>query len=81
MAFVDNIVIIAESENDLQTILKRTENWCKKWKLKVNTEKRNVVHFCKRRSSKTEFVFDNTVLNIVDIYKNLGTILNEHSNI
>ncbi len=34
LAFADNIVIFAESENDLQTILKSIENWCKKcdWK-------------------------------------------------
>ncbi len=48
--------------------------------MKVNTEKPNVVHFRKKRRSKTvfEFMFDNTVLNIVDRYKYLGTILNEH---
>ncbi len=35
----DGIVICAESENDLQTFFKCIENWCKKWRLKVNTEK------------------------------------------
>ncbi len=48
--------------------------------MKVDTEKTNVVHFRKIIRSKTifEFMFDNTVLNIVDRYKYLSTILNEH---
>ncbi len=38
------------------------------------------IHFRKKRRSKIvfEFVFDNTVLNIVDRYKYLANILNEH---
>ncbi len=39
LAFAHDIVIFGESENDLQTILKCIKNWCKKWRLKVNTEK------------------------------------------
>ncbi len=39
LALADDIVIFEDSENDLQTILKCIENWCKKWRLKVNTEK------------------------------------------
>ncbi len=39
LAFAEDIIILAKSENDLQTILKCIENWCKKWRLKVNTEK------------------------------------------
>ncbi len=71
LAFADDIVIFAESEKYMQTNLKCIENWCKKWRLKVNTEKR-------RSKTIFEFMFDNTVLNIVDRYKYLGTILNEH---
>ncbi len=46
--------------------------------LKVNTVKTNVVHFRKKRSKTIfEFIFDNTVSNIVDRYKYIGTILNQ----
>ncbi len=39
LAFADDIVIIANSEKELQQILKCVETWCKNWRLKVNTEK------------------------------------------
>ena len=80
LAFADDIIIFAENEEDLQKILKCIEEWCKKWRLKVNSEKTNVVHFRKKGKSISgfEFVFDNTVLSIVDRYKYLGTVLNEH---
>ncbi len=43
LAFADDIVIIANSEKELQQILKCVETWCKKWRLKVNTEKTNIL--------------------------------------
>ncbi len=80
LPFADDIVIFAESETDLKTILICIENWCKKSRLKVNTGKTNLLQFMKRKRGKTvfEFMFDNTESNIVDRYKYLGTILNEH---
>ena len=80
LAFADDIIIFAENEEDLQKILKCIEEWCKKWRLKVNSEKTNVVHFRKKGKSISgfEFVFDNTVLSIIDIYQYLGTVSNEH---
>ncbi len=45
LAFADDIVIIANCEKELQQILKCFENWCKNWRLKLNTEKNNIVHF------------------------------------
>ncbi len=70
LAFAEDIVIYAESEIYLQTSIKCIANWCKKWRMKENTEYTNVVHF-RNRMSKTvfEFMCDNTVFNIVDKYK------------
>ncbi len=45
LAFADDIVIIAQNENELQDILHYVEKWCKKWRLKINVDKTNVVHF------------------------------------
>ncbi len=61
-------------------MLKCIENWCKKWRLKVNTGKTNVVHFRNRRKKNTNFnfKFDGVSLDIVEKYKYLGNIFNEY---
>ena len=80
LAFADDIVILAENEKDLQKMLRHVEMWCKKWRLKVNTDKTNVVHFRKKNTQVTRFnfFFDGTSLKVVDKYKYLGTMLHEH---
>ncbi len=73
VAFADDIVIIANSEKELQNILKCVETLCKNWRLKVNTEKTNIVHFRRKGKQQTTFKvkFENNSLNIVDRYKYL----------
>ncbi len=56
------------------------ETWCKNWRLKVNTEKTNIVHFRRKRKQRTtfKFKFENNPHNIVDGYKYLGVVLQEN---
>ena len=78
LAFADDIVIIAQNEKELQSILKCVENWCTKWRLKVNKDKTNVVHFRGKGTKCTDFnfLFDNNTLKIVDKY--LGIVMQEN---
>ena len=71
---------MAESEEELQNMLDCVESWCKKWRLKVNINKTNVLHFRNKRKSKTSFnfKFDGATLDIVNQYKYLGTVFSEH---
>ncbi len=80
LPFADDIVIIANSEKELQQILKCVETWSKNWRLKVNTEKTNIVHFRRKRKQRTtfKFKFENNSLNIVDRYKYLEVVLQEN---
>ncbi len=80
LLFADDIVLMAESEYDLQFLLNKVHEWCMKWQLSVNKDKTKVVHFRKRRQAKTgeTFTFDNSVIEIVDRYKYLGVMLHEH---
>ncbi len=80
LAFADDIVIIANSEKEIQQILKCVETWCKNWRLKVNTEKTNIVHFRRKWKQQTtfKFKFENNWLNIVDRYKYLWVVLQEN---
>ena len=42
LLYADDIVLLAESEPDLQLLLFLVENWCKKWRLEVNLSKTNI---------------------------------------
>ncbi len=77
--YADDIVLLAETEPELQTMLNKLNEWCSKWKMKINETKTNVVHFGNKHQLKTQYVFKvgNNSLNVVDRYKYLGIILNE----
>ena len=82
LLYADDLVIVAESENDLQQLLNEVYNWCYKWKLNINNSKSNVIHFRKSRVKKSTFVFNvgEKHLEIVSQYKYLGIVLDEHLN-
>jgi len=77
LLYADDMVLFAETEQDLQTCLYTLEKWCKEWRVKVNTEKSKIVHFRKARTLETEYDFtiNNHVLEKVVDYKYLGIIL------
>ena len=52
-----DIVLISESEENLQKILDYCQKWCKKWMFKINEDKSDVVHFMKTRKTCTLFQF------------------------
>ena len=43
------IVLIAESETDLQALMNLVNVWCSKWRLDVNLLKTNVMHVRKQQ--------------------------------
>ena len=74
------MVLIAEDDSSLQNMLNEVNNWCNKWRLKVNEEKTEIVHFRNNRKKGTDFKFmyGDTELDKVKHYKYLGIILDEH---
>ena len=79
LLYADDIVCLAETENDLQSILFIIENWCKKWRLEVNLTKTNILHVRNSRKpqSKFTFLFDMRPVPYCKFYKYLGTNINE----
>ncbi|KAH3813261.1 hypothetical protein DPMN_141714 [Dreissena polymorpha] len=79
LLYADDIALIANSEADLQIMLNQMHDWCKRWRVLINTEKSKVVHFRKGRSQRTdtEFKIGLNVLEIVDKYKYLGVVMHE----
>ncbi len=72
-------MLLGESEQDLQKMLDCVYNGSKKFKIKFNAGKSNIVHFRKHSQPRSsfKFVLGNTELNIVEQYKYLGIILME----
>jgi hypothetical protein len=79
LLYADDIVLISPNENDLQLMLTCMADWCRKWRLKLNVEKSNIVHFRPKRQNRTTFCFKYaaTSLNIVSNYKYLGLFFDE----
>ena len=81
LLYADDIVLLAEKEQDLQTLLDCTYQWCMKWKLKVNIEKSKIMHFrsSRKRCTPYNFSFGQLELEKVPHYKYLGIFIDEHS--
>ena len=79
LLYADDIVLLAESEADLQLLLFVVECWCKKWRLEINLTKTNILHVRPKRKqqSKFTFLFDMRPIAYCQSYKYLGANLNE----
>ena len=79
LLYADDIVLLAESESNLQALLFIVECWCKKWKLEVNLTKTNVMHIRSNRKQLSRFVFlfDRKVIAYCKSYKYLGVNIDE----
>lgn len=57
LLYADDIALISHSENDMQHMLDTVDAWCRKWRLRINSQKSKVVHFRKNRSKKSNLNF------------------------
>ncbi len=55
LLFANDIVLITDSDINLHRMLNIVNNWCHKWRLKVNEDK--IVHFRKPQQLSSQFVF------------------------
>ena len=80
LLYADDIVLFAETEEDLQSLLLIVQIWCEKWRLEVNLSKTNILHVRpkKRMQSNFLFLFNNRPVPYCKFYKYLGCFINEH---
>ena len=80
LLYADDLAIIAETEEGLQSQLDVLLEWCQKWSMRVNISKTKVVHYRTKTQPRSQctFIFDNVNIDTVDKYKYLGIILDEH---
>ena len=64
----------------LQAMIDTVHDWCTKWRLKVNSNKSQAMHFRPQSITKTthDYKFGGVSLSVVPHYKYLGVILDEH---
>ena len=77
LAYADDIVIMAMTEEGLQSLLNVIWKWCRSWRMIVNCDKTKVVHFRKqaRKLADVDFTIGGIKLEKVKQYKYLRTIL------
>ena len=76
LLYADDIILMAESQNELQCMLDKLAKWCQNWRLIVNSSKTKIIHFSKRNQVKeyTFSIFDEKI-EVVDQYRYLGLVL------
>ena len=74
LLYADDLALLAENEENLQNLLSHVLKWCKKWRVVINMEKSNVIHFRKPRMKQSKCIFKlgDTTLNYADSYTYLG---------
>ena len=73
------MVLLAETEQDLQEMLTTLGNWCSKWELNINCDKTKVLHYRTPSTPRTAFNFTcmNNDIQCVDKNKYLGICFTE----
>ena len=82
LAYADDLVIFAETEEKMQLLLDATSEWCHKWRAKININKTKLVHFRRTlcKNSNKHFRICNQTAEYCNNYKYLSVMLNCHMN-
>ena len=80
LLYADDIVLIASEEESLQKMLDFVAEWYRKWRMSVNSDKTQVVHFRQHCVEQSQCIFKlgSDVLKTVQNYKYLEVVLDEH---
>ena len=81
LLYADDIVLLSENEENLRKCC-YVHEWCQKWQMTVNIEKTKVLHFCKKRTKRSNYRFSlgNELIENVSKFKYLGVIFDEFLN-
>ena len=80
LLYADDAVLFSRSSEALQNMLNRWHAYSTLWDLKVNTEKTKIMIFEKGRKTSIDVIYDNTLLEVVDSFKYLGTMFYKNGN-
>ncbi|MEW8547636.1 MAG: reverse transcriptase family protein, partial [Candidatus Thiodiazotropha sp.] len=80
LVYADDVVLLAETEEELQCLLDSLNIWCLNNQMTINSQKSKIVHFRPKSLSRTKVAFriGDTKLDIEKSYVYLGLIITEH---
>ena len=80
LMYADDVVLMAPNAHNLQLMLNHVDDWCSRWRLKINQEKTKVIHFrkCSKPSTDYKFKIGDLEIDLIDKYKYLGLWFHEH---
>lgn len=80
LIYADDIVLMAETEEQLQTLLDALHAWCSACRMSVNLEKSNILHFRPPsvEVSRHTFLFGKDNLTTASEYRYLGLVITDH---
>ena len=72
--YADDIVLLSESEEGLQSMLNVLHVWCSMWRLDVNEAKTKILHFRNKTKLRSSILFTcgNKTIEYSECYKYLG---------
>ena len=78
--YADDIVLLSESEANMQIMLDYLCKWCETWGLTINFNKSKVMHFRALSQQRTEYIFKcgSSSIDLIHQYKYLGVLFTEH---
>lgn len=76
LLYADDIILFGKTPEDLQNAMNVLEEYCKRWKLTVNTDKTKIVVFRKggRLPHNLNFTYGNSKIEIVNKFCYLGVV-------
>ena len=73
LLYADDTVILADNAEEFQKSLDSFHHYCSEWKLTINQNKSKVIVFGDCKTDAFRFRIGDTILEVVDSYKYLGT--------
>ena len=77
MLYADDTIIVSDNAESFQSCLDTFHTYYVDWKLTVNESKTKIIIFGARKTEKFSLKFGETILEIVDKYKYLGTVFSK----
>lgn len=76
LLYADDIILFGKTPEDLQNALLALEDYCRRWKLTVNTDKTKIMVFRKggRLPNNLNFTYNNVKIEIVNKFCYLGAV-------
>ena len=80
LLYADDIVVLADNERDMQSLLDIISEWCNDNKIHINRDKSKVVQFRNPSTPLSKHIFkcDNNELNYASSYQYLGLLFTEY---